>query len=226
MYLTVLQEETFVGNDSPEHHKKLPRLPSADDAYDDFDESSFSPDTPKATMASLTSFFPISPTPLNIFRNSNTSSDLPVTDHEHRASQSSGSSSSTSDSSQRASLMSDNPIHLLSSLRHTFQRTEQSLYSELSGTPSTSLNNVRRAFQTAARGAARRLFAWETKHLPRPSKGSPIINVPSMQEPEWWKIGCHAVPGGNVIVREDDWGSIIAFTLRSTLITNWRGFLY
>lgn len=34
-------------------------------------------------------------------------------------------------------------------------------------------------------------------------------------EPEWWNSGCHAVPGGNVIVREDDWGSIIAFTLSS-----------
>lgn len=33
-------------------------------------------------------------------------------------------------------------------------------------------------------------------------------------EPEWWQRGYHAVPGANVIVKEDDWGSIIAFTLR------------
>lgn len=36
-------------------------------------------------------------------------------------------------------------------------------------------------------------------------------------EPEWWKPGCHAVPGGRVIVREGEWGSLIAFTLRYAL---------
>ena len=33
-------------------------------------------------------------------------------------------------------------------------------------------------------------------------------------DPEWFGNGCHAIPGGNVLVREGEWGSIIAFTLR------------
>ncbi|KAF8497738.1 hypothetical protein F5888DRAFT_1803202 [Russula emetica] len=37
----------------------------------------------------------------------------------------------------------------------------------------------------------------------------------AIQEPHWWHSGFHAVPGGNVIVQEEDWGSIIAFTLSS-----------
>ena len=36
----------------------------------------------------------------------------------------------------------------------------------------------------------------------------------AVQEPHWWHSRFHAVPGGNVIVQEEDWGSIIAFTLR------------
>ncbi|PPQ72280.1 hypothetical protein CVT26_006501, partial [Gymnopilus dilepis] len=31
--------------------------------------------------------------------------------------------------------------------------------------------------------------------------------------PEWFKADCHALPGGDVIVRESDWGSVIAHTL-------------
>jgi 1-phosphatidylinositol-3-phosphate 5-kinase len=36
----------------------------------------------------------------------------------------------------------------------------------------------------------------------------------AIQEPHWWHSGFPAVPGGNVIVQEEDRGSIIAFTLR------------
>lgn len=105
-------------------------------------------------------------------------------------------------------------MSLLSSLRHAFQRAEQTLYTELSRTPTASLNDVRRSFVTAARGASKRLSAWEAKHSSQFPKGFKASGMPSLVEPEWWKAGCHAVPGGNVIVREDDWGSIIAFTLR------------
>ena len=103
-------------------------------------------------------------------------------------------------------------LHLLAGLRHKFQRTEQELYAELAQCPEKHLNDVRRSFVTAARGATRRLAAWEKKHSPQ------IVITPAdtsvAPEPEWWASGCHAVPGGNIIVREDDWGSIIAFTLR------------
>lgn len=110
-------------------------------------------------------------------------------------------------------------MSLLSGLRHAFQREEQTLYAELSRTPITSLNDVRRSFLTSARGASKRLTAWETKHSSHLPKGSKKSTIPHVAEPEWWKSGCHAVPGGNVIVREDDWGSIIAFTLRCAVVS-------
>lgn len=47
------------------------------------------------------------------------------------------------------------------------------------------------------------------------TKSEPMKDNASLSmEPEWWKPGCHVLPGGNIIVREDDWGSIIAYTLR------------
>lgn len=103
------------------------------------------------------------------------------------------------------------PAELLSSLRQTFLRTEQSLYSQLAKTSVLSLNNVRRAFLSAALGADRRLQAWQKKHLSAIDKKPEKLSV---KEPEWWGKTCHVVPGGNIIVREDDWGSIIAFTMR------------
>lgn len=103
-------------------------------------------------------------------------------------------------------------LKLLTSLRHSFQRTEQNLYLELARTPVTNLNDVRRSFLTSARGAKRRICAWETKHS---VKAPPEESLPTQIEPEWFASGNHAVPGANIIVRENDWGSIIAFTLSS-----------
>ena len=39
-------------------------------------------------------------------------------------------------------------------------------------------------------------------------------------EPGWWKPGCHAIPGGKVVVREAEWGSVIAFTLRFAMLAH------
>lgn len=103
------------------------------------------------------------------------------------------------------------PAHRLSSMRHTFQHTEQTLYGQLSRTPTSSLNDVRRSFLYAAKGAHKRLAAWQKKHL---KIDSHVPQELAAEEPEWWGKRCHAVPGGNIVVREDDWGSIISFTLR------------
>ena len=103
------------------------------------------------------------------------------------------------------------PSLLLASLRHNLQRSEQELYVQLSQTPTSSLNDVRRAFLAAAKGTQKRILAWQKKHLA--SKAS-LVGELSAEEPEWWAKGSHAVPGANIIVRERDWGSIIAFTLR------------
>jgi 1-phosphatidylinositol-3-phosphate 5-kinase len=99
-------------------------------------------------------------------------------------------------------------------MRFTFQRAEQALYFQLRDTPNSALNNVRREFHSAARGANKRLAAWEAKHVSKDARLRLATDREAIQEPHWWHSGFHAVPGGNVIVREEDWGSIIAFTLR------------
>lgn len=116
------------------------------------------------------------------------------------------------------------PYKLLSAMRRTIQGTERKLYTQLAQTPVRNLNDVRRSFVAAAQGTSKRLVAWQRKHVPETLKGYSekargvidcVVGGLSLKskEPEWWKKGCHAVPGGNVIVRENDWGSIIAFTL-------------
>ncbi|KAJ7440325.1 hypothetical protein B0H11DRAFT_2292992 [Mycena galericulata] len=112
-------------------------------------------------------------------------------------------------------------LALLSRMRETFQTTEQALYAQLLSTPVSALNDVRRAFLLAGRAAEKRLRAWQAKHLRgiggrrRKGKAPPGLELHA-PEPEWWGKGCHATPGGNVIIREDDWGSIIAFTMSTT----------
>jgi 1-phosphatidylinositol-3-phosphate 5-kinase len=124
----------------------------------------------------------------------------------------------------------DPPATRLSALRQTFHRTEQTLYAQLAQTPSGSLNDARRAFLYAAMGARKRLGAWQRKHVSgsggsgtRVGRGGGVTGAGAggmgtgelgVEEPEWWGKKCHVLPGGNIIVREDDWGSIIAFTLR------------
>lgn len=97
------------------------------------------------------------------------------------------------------------PSALLSNLRYSFQKVEQSLCAQLAQQP---LNDIRRAFLSAAKGTTKRLTAWQRKHV-LPEQ----VFEFDFPEPDWWAKGCHAVPGGSVLVREDDWGSIIAYTL-------------
>ncbi|KZT01952.1 uncharacterized protein LAESUDRAFT_662877 [Laetiporus sulphureus 93-53] len=203
-------EENFIADTCSTRAKALPRLPSEDIAYDPLDESGVI--TPKASLSRLPSstptIAPISDGQLAHF--------LPAI--SSTASETiSGSWMSLSSTSARSSTNSlgKDPAQLLSSLRHAFQKEEQNLYAELSRTPSVALNNVRRSFQAAARGASKRLSAWEVKHSSYLSKSLRSTGFPLVTEPDWWRSGCHAVPGGNVIVQEDDWGSIIAFTLSS-----------
>jgi 1-phosphatidylinositol-3-phosphate 5-kinase len=112
----------------------------------------------------------------------------------------------------------DSPLRLLTNIRYAFQRAEQALYVQLRDTPYAALNNVRREFHSAAQGAIRRLAAWEVKHVPKDRRPRLAAEREAIQEPKWWHSGYHAVPGGNVIVQEEDWGSIIAFTLRYVVL--------
>jgi 1-phosphatidylinositol-3-phosphate 5-kinase len=214
LYIT-LQETSLVGSTLVGFRKSLPRLPSVDDAWEETDsegdeeeeeEEEEAPTTPKLqkpqsinglppsapTTPQITKsaqeFFPAQPPPLS--RASTDPSPVPT-----------------------GVPVSSDSMELLGSLRQTFHRTEQTLYSKLTHTPVASLNDVRRAFISASRGAEKRLLAWQKKHLPGRAKR----NVQKLQapEPEWWDKGCHTAPGCNIVMREDDWGSIIAFTMRS-----------
>lgn len=105
---------------------------------------------------------------------------------------------------------SEEMLQLLQNLREDFQREEHSLYSILLKTPNECLNNVRHAFKTSAKGATKRMVAWETKHCAKGTK----ITSPYPEDPAWWVNGNHAIPGSSIIINESDWGSMIAFTLR------------
>lgn len=211
-------EENFI-QDHPEksHLKSLPRLPSADDAYDSYDEDGLA--TPKGQPSNLP---PLPPnTPLTPKAPVSARHVFPF---PRRTSAQEATQDSTQDSvgttlkSDSSSSLERSSLQLLASMRHTFQRTEQNLYAQLSRTSSVNLNDIRRSFESAGRGATMRLSAWEAKH----ASGSIITPETTVsREPEWWKPGCHAVPGSSIIVRESDWGSIIAFTLRSVLSSSY-----
>ncbi|KAF8797636.1 hypothetical protein BYT27DRAFT_7265512 [Phlegmacium glaucopus] len=106
--------------------------------------------------------------------------------------------------------LKDNSEQLLTALRHNFHQIEQSLYTQLAKTPDDSLNEVRSTFLSTGRGTQKRLKAWQKKHLGPKAK---LLGELVAEEPMWWGKECHVVPGANIIVREDDWGSIIAHTL-------------
>jgi 1-phosphatidylinositol-3-phosphate 5-kinase len=103
------------------------------------------------------------------------------------------------------------PVVLLGNLRHAFQATEQALYASLNKTPVYSVNDVRRLFLSSAKAASKRLAAWQAKHA---SGAEEVVGKVYYPEPEWWAPGCHSLPGGSVVVREGEWASVIAFTLR------------
>ena len=229
-------EGNFLNDQTPSYHKSLPRLPSADDAYSGFDEEGLvtpkghpsglpplppnTPSTPQGTSSTWSYPFPdiatIPERPLSAPPNPPTSTPTPsaISTLSAASTPSAITTSSTTSSAMSSAPSENDTLASLTNLRHKFQRTEQNLYAELSRCPDSNLNDARRSFESAARGAAKRLTAWETKH----TAGHTVPNVVAQHEPEWWQSGCHAVPGGNVIVREDDWGSIIAFTLRSVLL--------
>jgi 1-phosphatidylinositol-3-phosphate 5-kinase len=199
------QEDKITGDHIEPFGKSLPRLPSVDDAYD-WDDASMS--TPKAALSGLPSDLPV----VSDAPNSHSHAHETFFQGLHAWHKSFSSESSTS-ITQKSPLPHEDPAKLLLNMRQTFQRTEQSLYAQLSRTPISSLNDVRRSFLSAARGTTRRLGAWQGKHLRSVKEGIGAEKL-SLAEPEWWNKNCHAVPASNIIVRENEWGSIIAFTLR------------
>ncbi|KAG8928069.1 hypothetical protein FRC02_007402 [Tulasnella sp. 418] len=113
-----------------------------------------------------------------------------------------------------------NKLEVLGSLRElktSFIQSEQQMYSSLSTTDTQELNDVRRTWVAGARAAKRKLKVWEEKFV---GKGWNIVEgVESgeleLDEPDWWDKGSYVLPKNRVVIREKDWGSVIAFTLSS-----------
>ncbi|CAA7264497.1 unnamed protein product [Cyclocybe aegerita] len=202
--------ELVLNNDTP-GQKSLPRLPSIDDAYDVFDSS---PQHSGATTPTASTPFPLPPLPPTA--PNSPSFDTPKDGVPKDSYFTTLSNMSTDTQASKAPTIppKDNSEQLLATLRHNFQRIEQSLYAQLARTPESALNDVRRSFIATGRGTQKRLKAWQAKHLGA-AKAKTVGDLIA-QEPEWWGKGCHVVPTGNIIVREYDWGSIIAHTLSTT----------
>ncbi|KAJ7172306.1 hypothetical protein C8R46DRAFT_1085479 [Mycena filopes] len=227
-------ETNIVGSTLVGFRKALPRLPSVDDAYEDAstsasedetdDDDDDEPSTPKMLKSHhqhlIAGLPPSAPTTPAIARSAQEFFPAPPLQRATSDPMTPSAVAEAIDGSP-APLAGDS-LELLTSLRQTFHGAEQALYSQLAQTPVAALNDVRRAFVAAARGAERRLGAWQRKHVSghgrgkskskHQQRGVPKLEL-SASEPEWWAKGCHTAPGGNIIIREDDWGSIIAFTM-------------
>ncbi|KAI0065116.1 hypothetical protein BV25DRAFT_1799271 [Artomyces pyxidatus] len=198
-------EMQFVDEEGSSYLKSLPRLPSTDDAWEHSSHST----TPRAQTFSLPSTLANTP----IHEGEVSFSSVATVKPPSRSY--SDTQAHTDDKNLHDTLSSEESMALLSNLRFAFQQTERELYGQLSEAPDVSLNDVRRSFHSAAHGATKRLSAWETKHVPKEARAQLSSERSAIEEPRWWKAGYHAVPGGSVIVQEEDWGSIIAFTLSS-----------
>lgn len=191
----------------------LPRLPSTQESESEADSTEHTPRTHLKSLPSLpghesgpeTPEDPASAIPEKLV-------SLPTSRPPTERSDSKISAKSASSASTRSLPKiphGEEVLQLLQNLREDFQREEHSLYSILVKTPNEYLNNVRHAFKTSAKGAAKRMIAWEAKHC---AKGTKIIS-PYPEDPAWWATGNHVIPGSNILINEGDWGSMIAFTL-------------
>lgn len=74
------------------------------------------------------------------------------------------------------------------------------------------LNDVRRAFMSAAADVSQQLREWQAEYLP-PAVADEIGRL-DFELPDWWSKETHCLPASRVVVRESEWGSIIAFALQ------------
>ena len=93
-------------------------------------------------------------------------------------------------------------------------RAEQALYSQLRNTPNPALNNVRREFHSAARGAAQAFGCVRGKASVKRRASASCDYHEAIQRASLVALQIHSATERNVVVQEEDWVSIIAFTLR------------
>lgn len=102
----------------------------------------------------------------------------------------------------------------LEKLKDQTQHRQQELLQLLQLNPLTHLNDIRRRFKSEASHLKRMIEGWLCKYF-KPlnlASGQHLMQI-SLQTPDWWDSKCHAVPGSRFVVKDGDWGTIIASTL-------------
>ncbi|KAF5320160.1 hypothetical protein D9611_010357 [Ephemerocybe angulata] len=214
-------DETSSIISSPE--KELPRLPSSEEPYESLDAAasafSHSTDISAAPSDQVTARSTTNDGPQSEEYNPSGSASIPedAVLGSAEVSQTPAPSLPPKDSDKAATrggvASREDSLKRLVALRDCLQDRVNDLLALLDKTDISTLNDVRRSFLGLAQGTRKRIAAWQKKHL-RP-KQLILAGELDVREPEWWSKGCHPVPGSNIIVREHDWGSIIAFTLSS-----------
>lgn len=199
--------------------KSLPRLPS-EDTSDDIDDSSSSVPTTPTTPRPRASSMLRSDSILSAFASQISHGYRGHKEESTPTAESSGMHYRESLIAISSAADSDtDPAEKVSALRMGFQQVEQGLYAQLAKARLEELNIVRRAFLLAGETVRNALIAAHPRSKDTLKSRGEVPELPfesQLQErqPDWWAKRCHVVPKGNIIIREDDWGSIIAFTMR------------
>ncbi|ORY33694.1 hypothetical protein BCR39DRAFT_518613 [Naematelia encephala] len=99
----------------------------------------------------------------------------------------------------------------LQNLSASFRVLEAGLYDTLADTPPGQLNDVRREFCLAAKSVHGKLAEWQKANaITEDFDGVPAVLPDYVGEPKVW-----ALPGSSVLIREEEPGSVIAYTLSS-----------
>jgi 1-phosphatidylinositol-3-phosphate 5-kinase len=124
------------------------------------------------------------------------------------------SAKSNSDATSSEATTGAGAMAKLEKLQSQSQRKQRELLQMLRSTPLTRLNDVRRKFKTEAGQSRRMVEAWLDKYF-KPlnlASGQHLMHI-HLQLPDWWDSNCHAVPGSRYLVKDGDWGTMIASTL-------------
>jgi 1-phosphatidylinositol-3-phosphate 5-kinase len=141
-------------------------------------------------------------------------SSLPPSEESVITTYYSSSRRSTSDSKAEEPVAPASGLAKLEKLKDQAQRRQQDLLQMMASFPLTQLNDIRRKFKSEGNQFKRMTEAWLNKYF-KPlnlASGRHLMQI-NLQPPSWWDSKCHAVPGSRYIVKDGDWGTVIASTL-------------
>jgi 1-phosphatidylinositol-3-phosphate 5-kinase len=121
---------------------------------------------------------------------------------------------SSFDSKAEDSIAPASALAKLEMLKAHVQEKQQVLERMVTIIPPTGLNDVRRKFKSEGKRLKCKIETWLNKYF-KPlnlASGHHLMQI-NLQPPNWWDSKCHAVPGSRFIVKDGDWGTVIASTL-------------